>query len=751
MDVPSKRNPILTHGSSLIENDSSSLRLIGAGPELRLFAQSSIVELRLLLLCTVILLTSPLTYQLLMGTSNLSMASFAHIPSTPMPGKTLTVPANNFSVISGSISGLADSSIYTNVDRVRAAMTSPVPEVVSASYYFKILGSSPTVLPDSDGVTRQGVVFWVNMHNACNLYFLFWRTDSTKPAGTTVVGAKVQVNPTITSSAVNHSDLIACAGVGYSTISQPDGTPAEISSNLNIMDGNWHNFTVVKLGPERWRLYTDGVFAFEAYDPANNFPIDSNLWGLRLDNVEIQLYYQLTISTSRLFSTSFTVQPPSGQTGQPISFSASALGGSPPYAYSWNFGDGLGSSTVQSPTYSYGSTGSYTVILLTRDSVGATATASNSVTIARNNNALTANISANTNNPQSEQTVLFTASAVGGTAPYTYAWNFGDGSTDVGAAPSHTYSSSGIFDVTVTVTDSNSQTTSGSQLITVSNPLPLFQFSVGFDYQPRSVTTATTVVFTTSVTGGTSPYHYQWDLGDGATSSGAYTSHLYAYSGTYTIQLTVTDNSGQSYSTSQTVTVIGSQIQPLTTDFNYKPTHTTVDTTVTFAAAATGGTGPYTFGWDLGDASTATGTNIDHMYTKASNYTVVLTTTDHLGDTTISSKTVSINPASTTQPPPPTQPPSKQPSGGICILCTTSRLISMLSLLTVGLIAGGFLSVGIFLSRYHAENRRLATALRRLNQANRTTPSLRVKRTKTRTKTRNREYRTLQGRVWANQ
>src|SRR5437667_782637 len=646
------------------ENDSSSLRLIGAGPKLRLFDQASIVKLRLLLLCTVILLTSPLTYQLLMGTSNLSMASFANIQSTPMTAKTLTVPANNFSVISGSISGLADSSIYTNVDRVRAAMTSPVPGVVSASYYFKILGSSPTVLPDSDGVTRQGVVLWVNMQNACNLYFLFWRTDSTKPAGTTVVGAKVQVNPTITSLDVNHSDLIACAGVGYSTISQPDGTPAEISSNLNIMDGNWHNFTVVKLGPERWRLYTDGVFAFEAYDPANNFPIDSNLWGLRLDNVEIQLYYQLTISTSQLFSTSFTVQPPSGQTGQSISFSASAFGGSP---------------------------------------------------------------------------------------PYTYSWNFGDGSTDVGATPSHAYSSSGIFDVTVTVTDSNSQTASGSQLITVSNPLPISQLSVGFDYQPRSVTTATTVTFTASVTGGTFPYNYQWDLGDGATSSGANTSHLYAYSGTYAIRLTVTDNSGQSYSTSQTVTVIGSQIQPLTTDFNYKPTQTTVDTTVTFAAAATGGTGPYTFGWDLGDASTATGTNIDHMYTKASNYTVVLSTTDHLGDTTISSKTVSINPASTSQPPPPTQPPSKQPSGGICILCTTSRLISMLSVLTVGLIAGGFLSVGIFLSRYHAENRRLATDLRRLNQTNRTTPSLRVKRTKTRTKTRNQEYRTLQERVWANQ
>src|SRR3989475_9273531 len=320
-----------------------------------------------------------MTHQLLMGNS-ITSASFARTQSTPMTTQTLTVPSNNFSVISGSISGLADNSIYANVARVRAAMTSPRPGVVSASYYFKILGSSPTVVPDSDGVTRQGVVFWANMHNACNLYFLFWRTDSTKPAGTTVVGAKVQVNPTITSLDVNHSDLIACAGVGYSTISQPDGTPAEISSNTNIMDGNWHNFTIVKLGPERWRLYTDSVFVFEAYDPANNFPVDSNLWGLRLDNVQIQLYYRLTINTTQQFSTWFTIVPPTGLTGQSISFSASASGGSQPYSYNWKLGDGSTASGT-SIGHQYTKGGNYTVVLTATDYQSQTTTSSKTLRV----------------------------------------------------------------------------------------------------------------------------------------------------------------------------------------------------------------------------------------------------------------------------------------------------------------------------------------------------------------------------------
>src|SRR5437660_9795011 len=156
MDVPSKRNPILTHGSSTMRK-----RFFESPPH---WSWSRVEIIRSGFNCQA--KTSPslygntphksLTYQLLMGTSNLSMASFANIQSTPMTAKTLTVPANNFSVISGSMSGFADSSIYTNVDRVRAAMTSPVLGVVSASYYFKILASSPTVLPDSDGVTRQG-------------------------------------------------------------------------------------------------------------------------------------------------------------------------------------------------------------------------------------------------------------------------------------------------------------------------------------------------------------------------------------------------------------------------------------------------------------------------------------------------------------------------------------------------------------------------------------------------------------------
>lgn len=54
-----------------------------------------------------------------------------------------------------------------------------------------------------------------------------------------------------------------------------------------------------------------------------------------------------------------------------------------------------------------------------------------------------------------------------GTPPYTYLWSFGDGSTASESQVTHTYASGGTYNVALTITDSNHQSYSSSQMIVV--------------------------------------------------------------------------------------------------------------------------------------------------------------------------------------------------------------------------------------------------------------------------------------------
>jgi PKD repeat protein len=64
--------------------------------------------------------------------------------------------------------------------------------------------------------------------------------------------------------------------------------------------------------------------------------------------------------------------------------------------------------------------------------------------------------------------VSFTGSASGGTAPYSYSWNFGDGSAASTAQnPSHTYSNAGTYTATLTVTDSSSPAKTATANVTI--------------------------------------------------------------------------------------------------------------------------------------------------------------------------------------------------------------------------------------------------------------------------------------------
>ncbi|MFC1846939.1 DUF4349 domain-containing protein [Chloroflexota bacterium] len=84
--------------------------------------------------------------------------------------------------------------------------------------------------------------------------------------------------------------------------------------------------------------------------------------------------------------------------------------------------------------------------------------------------------------------------------------------------------------------------TSATSLIEVN--LEEAGIKVEFTVNSRNISQGEEVFFTASVSGGFTPYSYEWDFGDGQTSTDSSPSHSYRSQGNYTVSLSVTDDRG---------------------------------------------------------------------------------------------------------------------------------------------------------------------------------------------------------------
>ncbi len=151
-------------------------------------------------------------------------------------------------------------------------------------------------------------------------------------------------------------------------------------------------------------------------------------------------------------------------------------------------------------------------------------------------------LSASAGGPYTGETgvaITFSATASGGTGPYNYTWNFGDVSASgTGSSAQHAYTAEGTYTVTLTVTDSASRTAAATATVTVRAP-PL-ELNAGGPYSGES---GYAIAFSGSASGGTPPYLFDWDFGDGTLhASGPAASHVYSLSGNYTVTLAVSDS-----------------------------------------------------------------------------------------------------------------------------------------------------------------------------------------------------------------
>jgi PKD repeat protein len=172
--------------------------------------------------------------------------------------------------------------------------------------------------------------------------------------------------------------------------------------------------------------------------------------------------------------------------------------------------------------------------------------------------------------------------------------------------------------------------------------------AAGFSAAPQPAVTGQTVTFTsTSSDPDGSVASQAWDLdNDGAfdDGTGVSASRSFTPSGSYTVRLRVTDNSGASSIATKTVTIDN---RPPAASFTATPDPSVTGQTITFSSTSTDPDGTVaSHAWDLdndGSFDDGTGSSATSSFAKAGSYTVRLRETDDTGATSVATRTVTVD------------------------------------------------------------------------------------------------------------
>ncbi|KIC95541.1 T9SS C-terminal target domain-containing protein [Flavihumibacter solisilvae] len=289
--------------------------------------------------------------------------------------------------------------------------------------------------------------------------------------------------------------------------------------------------------------------------------------------------------------------------------------------YQWTFGNGS-SSADKDPTTTYSTFGTYNVKLVTISSYGCRDSITKAITVNSNNTGFT--LPTDNLCPGKEWTFTNTGTPI----PVSSLWDFGDGTTSTDINPVKSYLVPGTYTVTVTNQFADCSSTF-SKDITVSNPVPP-------DFTATDTIGCTGGLTTTfqDLTGDAT--EWQWDFGDGTSSTEQNPAHTYAAEGEYNVTLTVsrangcpatiTKNAFVRIQAPGAITVRGLPARncaPLT--INPSITLEAIDTIASIE-------------WDLGAGGTATGNNPSFTFNSPGTYDArirITTTSGCVKDTLI--------------------------------------------------------------------------------------------------------------------
>ncbi|MBX2930628.1 MAG: PKD domain-containing protein [Chitinophagaceae bacterium] len=276
--------------------------------------------------------------------------------------------------------------------------------------------------------------------------------------------------------------------------------------------------------------------------------------------------------------------------------------------YQWFFGDGA-TSTEANPVHNYMTAGTYSVTLIVHNSNGCTDT------LKKQNIINIGTVEANFNLPDSicagTQLDLFNIST-----PSTIAnsWLFGNGTFSTQNNPSVTYTTEGIYTIKL-INDFGSCIDSVEKSIKVlAKPNADF-----FALDTASCSLPFQVQFTNNSMGGK---FYQWNFGDGNTSTLQNPAHSFSSFGNYTVSLNVIGENGCSDISTKNNYI---DITPLKiSSISITPAEGCVPLDVAFEPSITNNDSIVQYIWHFGDSTSSNEKNPLHTYTTAGTYHVEL-------------------------------------------------------------------------------------------------------------------------------
>jgi PKD repeat protein len=318
----------------------------------------------------------------------------------------------------------------------------------------------------------------------------------------------------------------------------------------------------------------------------------------------------------------FTASPVFGTA--PLTVQFSDISTNDPFLWSWNFGDGFTSTGLnqQSSVHTYNEPGVYNVSLRVRNEGGEVeVTKTNCISVV-----LTpvASFTAEPKSGHAPLLVQFTDTSDGNPAKYN--WKFGDGGISTEKNPYHLYTTPGTYTVSLSISNkAGSDTKTITDLITVTS-LPVAEFSANV----TSGQSPLAVKFNDISTG--HPTSWLWKFGDGGNSTEQNPVHVFADQGTYSVQLTASNDEGTSTVRKDGYVVVG---QGIHADFEYTTSNSNnaAPLIVAFADRSTGKVS--TWSWKFGDRYTSDDRNPIHYYSDPGTYNVTLYITGPSGSDSV--------------------------------------------------------------------------------------------------------------------